>query len=478
MKPKSIVGAIFAATFSFATLTQAADVSVLDLLTNDLVANQSTGLLYASVPGNAGGGYGNSVVEINPFQGTITQVLPVGSEPSVLSLSDDGTTLYVSLNGSNSIGKIDLQNMTMEQPFSLGSDDYYGPFIAEDIAVDPFNTDVVAVSLKVDRFSPRHRGVAIFDKGIQREETTADHTGSNRIEYSTSSERLYGYNNETTEYGLRELIVDPMGVDEVSVWKQYISGFGVDIHVHGNVIYATTGVAIDMNGSSPTTLGRYPISGTASELLIDDFEHLAYFLVGNKIELFDLDTYVSRGSIPLPTVSSDKTDDLVIYQHKKFALRVANGNQIMFIDAVPGDQDGDGIEDYMDNCPETANPDQLDTDQDSLGDICDVYPNDADNYAACRVETQVQHEIIDNLNAANHHLQSGLDSCQSQTQDLNATISQLQSANTQLLSENHQLEEELTALKNSIDSDADGVPDYLDLCPNSRKNRPVDANGC
>lgn len=35
------------------------------------------------------------------------------------------------------------------------------------------------------------------------------------------------------------------------------------------------------------------------------------------------------------------------------------------------DQDGDGIEDSLDNCPEVYNPDQLDTDGDGIGDACD-----------------------------------------------------------------------------------------------------------
>lgn len=35
------------------------------------------------------------------------------------------------------------------------------------------------------------------------------------------------------------------------------------------------------------------------------------------------------------------------------------------------DQDGDGIEDSLDNCPEVFNPDQLDTDGDGIGDACD-----------------------------------------------------------------------------------------------------------
>ncbi len=43
------------------------------------------------------------------------------------------------------------------------------------------------------------------------------------------------------------------------------------------------------------------------------------------------------------------------------------------------DYDNDGIPNDLDNCPETYNPDQRDTDQDGIGDVCDQYPNDYDN---------------------------------------------------------------------------------------------------
>ena len=36
------------------------------------------------------------------------------------------------------------------------------------------------------------------------------------------------------------------------------------------------------------------------------------------------------------------------------------------------DDDGDGVEDSLDNCPLTANADQLDTDGDGIGDVCDT----------------------------------------------------------------------------------------------------------
>ena len=40
----------------------------------------------------------------------------------------------------------------------------------------------------------------------------------------------------------------------------------------------------------------------------------------------------------------------------------------------PGDEDGDGVLDAADNCPNRYNPDQLDTDADGIGDACDVCP--------------------------------------------------------------------------------------------------------
>ncbi len=43
------------------------------------------------------------------------------------------------------------------------------------------------------------------------------------------------------------------------------------------------------------------------------------------------------------------------------------------------DIDGDVVCDGVDNCPDDANEDQIDTDSDGLGDICDVCKNDPDN---------------------------------------------------------------------------------------------------
>jgi hypothetical protein len=51
--------------------------------------------------------------------------------------------------------------------------------------------------------------------------------------------------------------------------------------------------------------------------------------------------------------------------------------------ALPPDNDGDGVPNSTDNCPEVANADQADTDADGIGDACDPCPNTPDPSGYC-----------------------------------------------------------------------------------------------
>ncbi|MGH9863686.1 MAG: IPT/TIG domain-containing protein, partial [Candidatus Acidiferrales bacterium] len=199
----------------------------LNLITKDLVFDPFTQKILASLPSSAP--MGNSIAIINPTTGILEGTVFIGSEPGKLALSGDGQFLYVALDGAAAVRQFDVPTQTPGIQFALGSDSFFGPMFAEDMVVIPGSNTALAVSRFFQGVSPRHAGVGIYDNGVKRTNTTQTHTGSNRIEPSASASRLYGYNNETTEFGFRRLTVDTNGVTEQDATGNLISGFGVDI---------------------------------------------------------------------------------------------------------------------------------------------------------------------------------------------------------------------------------------------------------
>jgi DNA-binding beta-propeller fold protein YncE len=184
----------------------------LAIATRDLVYDPNTRKIYASVPASQGAG-GNSVMSIDPETGTLDMPVFVGSEPGKLAVSDDGQYLYVALDGAAAVRRIQVAGQMPGPQFTLGSDSFFGPYYVEDMAVLPGNPNVVAISRKNLGVSPRHAGVALYDNGVARGKATERHTGSNVIEASTNPDVLYGYNNETTEFGFRRMQVAAAGGD-------------------------------------------------------------------------------------------------------------------------------------------------------------------------------------------------------------------------------------------------------------------------
>lgn len=181
----------------------------LPLTVNDVVYSPLTHLLYASVPSSVGPG-GNSIVTIDPTTGSIVNTVFVGSEPNKLALADDGTTLYVSLDGAFSIRKFDVSTQTPGAQFSVGQDSFFGMFSVGDLAVAPGNPNLLAVARQYRGTSPPEAGVAVFDNGVQRPTTGPGHTvGSDYLSFSASASKLYGSGFYS---GLTTLSINASGV--------------------------------------------------------------------------------------------------------------------------------------------------------------------------------------------------------------------------------------------------------------------------
>jgi hypothetical protein len=275
------------------------------LPTSDLVYHPASGAVWASVPGT-GGDRANTLTAIDPRTGELLASVPIGPEPGKLALSDDGTTLYVALNGTGSVRRFDIASRLPGPTFSLGTGTF-GTRYAEDIAVAPGLPHTVAVSMKFEGVSPRHAGLAIFDDGVMRGTPTGEHSGPNVIEFSSASTTLYGFYNETDDGGMYTVTVTPNGPVVANVTSGLILG-GADIAFGGGRLYGTTGVAVDP--VARTVVVTYPVKdiGIYGSRLVADpangrivFTEIGTVNFSSVLHAFEIESGASLRTLELVT---------------------------------------------------------------------------------------------------------------------------------------------------------------------------------
>ena len=222
-----------------------------------LVFDATRGVFYASVPGSVAG-QGNRIATIDAGSGGVTYSGVVGSEPGPLALSADGSSLYVGLRGSAEVVRLAPPSMTVVSRVTLPSEPFFGQRYAEDIAISPVSNGVVAVSLVRPGISPRHGGVVLVRDGVLQPTLTQVHTGSNRIAFDATGAWLYGYNNETSENGLRRIEVLADGLAERLVVPA--GGFGDSLEVRDGLVVVGRGVY----SADPTLAARGVVSNAAN----------------------------------------------------------------------------------------------------------------------------------------------------------------------------------------------------------------------
>jgi len=130
-----------------------------DLRTNNIVYSDATQAIYASVPSSVGAN-GNSITKIAPDTGLVGPATFVGSEPNKLAISSEGETLYVHLDGANSMRRFDVVSQTPGLQFPTSSQ----PPV--DMEVVPGSPQSIAVSN-----GSFGSGIAIYDDAVQRPNT-------------------------------------------------------------------------------------------------------------------------------------------------------------------------------------------------------------------------------------------------------------------------------------------------------------------
>jgi hypothetical protein len=247
----------------------------------------------------------NTIATIDPPSGSIVGTIQVGSEPGPMALCAGGQFLYVGLYGEPAVQRIDLDGQAVDLVIPLGEHESYGPYYAEDLACIPGEPESIAASRFKRNFSPRHAGVALYDRDVMRPMTTHDHLGSNRIESSGSSSVLYGFENESTGFRLREVLISEEGLTEGSVWSGLVAGFDGDIVYEDGLIFGSNGAVVDAaSGTLQGTLLRegFEGPGPVAPDIANDRVHFISAGPGFILTLrsYVLSTYEQAGAAALP----------------------------------------------------------------------------------------------------------------------------------------------------------------------------------
>lgn len=348
-------------------------VNTLNLTANDLVYDSVTNKIYASIP-SANGANGNSIGVINPNTYLLENTIFIGSEPTILAISDNGQYIYSGFSGSSTVRRFDVTTQTAGLQFSLGSDSFTGPYYAEDIEVMPTQPTTIAVSRKNNGFSPRHEGVAIYDNNIMRPTTTPDHTGSNRIEF-TNENSLIGYNNETTEFGIRRLSVNSSGVSNVSVTQNVLSNFNLDFIYKDNYMYSFDGKVVDVT-TAPFVIGQF--SNATGPVVYDSYYNrvcfASYDFSGNiTFKRFNPNTFLLYDSLPI-SQAFGTVKNIITCGNGCYAFNTTDNKVIIIKDSTLGLSDSEEINNLS------------------------IYPNPTTDYLYIKSDLEIKDIQISDLN--------------------------------------------------------------------------------
>ncbi len=282
---------------------------------NDIVWNSRDGLIYATVAGTGGPGLGNSLVAVDPISGAIQKTIFVGSEPTLLALSDDGTTAFVGLNGAGAVREVNLQTNTTGIQFSLGGGPgvYNLPYTAQGLAVLPGQPNSVAVYA--------NNGVGtIYDSGVARPQTTANiesyfNQNYGALAFGASANTLY-LSSQSIGNQLYRLTVGTSGITAIDHLST--TGGGTTLQFDKDLLFSPNGVV--SNATTGANLAQLSIpngsNGTANAvgpIVSDSTLNRAFVLYGaygSNYSLYSYDeaTFNPIASLPVGGVNGFPTN--------------------------------------------------------------------------------------------------------------------------------------------------------------------------
>lgn len=297
--------------FSFINLSTATaqntgqiDVITKNVRANDIVYDQHRDVIYATVKALAGPPNGNSIVVLDPATLNIIDQIFVGGGPSKLAISNDGSRVYVGLNGANSFRYYEPGTGTLGPLYPVRGSGFNNapgdPAVVEDMVVSPTDPKVVIVSS--DQVGSSAAGnIEIFDDTGKIGGVDAVH-GPKSIAF-VDDETLIGLDNDSSASTVSRYTLEGNELTLDREARNVVAGSATFIEASGGLIYFNSGQVMDP--SSLTLLGSFQGGSGSVEASVED--GLVYFYDHFGLTVCDTTTFLRIDRSP-PTGSAKTLD--------------------------------------------------------------------------------------------------------------------------------------------------------------------------
>ena len=294
-------------------------VNVLNLPTNDFKFDPTRNIFYASVPGRAGVGLGNSITRIDPFSASIIGSSFVGSEPETIALSGDGSVMYVDLEGSQAIRVFDPTTLTPGFQFPV-----LNGYRVMDIAVLNGQTEDFVASLWRRNASPVYVGIGLWNvNGNSATLERLDGIAATNLALSDIPNVFYA----TSGTNLAKVTISSGPLMSATYGAYFNNVTDPDITFAGGRVYSSAGTAVD--ASTFTLAGNFPGANPSGGVFADPESGKVYYIHGTLIQIYDINTFVPIDTLTVPEAIGGTYN---LYRFGKHGLAfTSDHDQVLFI---------------------------------------------------------------------------------------------------------------------------------------------------
>ena len=331
------------ATQTLNVISAANRIRTLNLSASDLGWDAAHNLLIASTLSSSANNP-SSIVAINPLQGTVITAQTLPSQPAGISVTDDGSYVYVTLPSAGQVERFTLPSLTPDITFALGNDANGSPYTTSLVAAAPGEPHIVAISRNSNSAVPG--GVVVYDDGVARSNIavpTGFDDSYGTLTWGTSATTLYGTNPAISTANLDTFSVDSGGVTLLSDQSNVLGEFVRDLAFDTKTGHLVDGYGNVVNAATGHYAGQYQVQNTISyeqnPFALDTAQRVVFYLnveafyTGNQpggtyIQAFNLDQFNYINSMLVYGLSGGST----IIRWGSSGLAINGSSQIYLID--------------------------------------------------------------------------------------------------------------------------------------------------